>query len=109
MGYLDLGFWYMLDCRVQARYKEFEPYFRKMDDLLTKIYEVVEEEFWKIPPEKIFSIFEHKVDIARQVITEGGMKLKKEVHGGARKRTVAAILAKRAPGCTVPPVDSDFE
>ena len=52
---------------------------------------------------------EHKVDIARQGVSEGGMKLKKEVHGGARKRTVAAILAKRAPGCTVPPVDSDFE
>ena len=58
---LDLGFWYMLDCRVQAHYKEFEPYFSKMDDLLTKIYEVVEEEFWKILPEKIFSIFEHRL------------------------------------------------
>ena len=36
-------------------------------------------------------------------------KLKKECHGGARKRTKAQILAKRAPGCTVPAVDSDFE
>lgn len=69
----------------------------------------MEEEFWKIPPAKLFSIFEHKVDIAKQVIAEGGMKLKKECHGGARKRTIAAILAKRAPGCNVQAVDSDFE
>ena len=68
-----------------------------------------EEEFWKIPPEKIFSIFEHKKDIAEQVIREKGFKLKKECHGGARKRTKTQILAKRAPGCTVPAVDSDFE
>ena len=106
---LDLGFWYMLDCRVQARYAEFIPYFAKMDELLNKLYEVIEEEFWKIPPEKIFSIFEHKKDIAEQVIREKGFKLKKECHGGARKRTKAQILAKRAPGCTVPAVDSDFE
>ena len=61
------------------------------------------------PPEKIFSIFEHKKDIAEQVIREKGFKLKKECHGGARKRTKTQILAKRAPGCTVPAVDSDFE
>ena len=53
----------------------------------------IEDEFWKIPPAKLYCIFEQKVDIARQVIREGGRKLKVECHGGARKRTEAAIAA----------------
>ena len=58
---------------------------------------------------RLCAIFEHKKDIAEQVIREKGFKPKKECHGGARKRTKSQILAKRAPGCTVPAVDSDFE
>lgn len=54
---------------------------------------VIEEEFWKIDPVKLFVIFEHKVDIARQVIRAGGRKLKIEGHGGTRKRAKAAIVA----------------
>ena len=47
-------------------------------------------------PAKLYCIAEHKKDIAEQVIKEKGMKLKKEPHGGARKRTAAAIEAARA-------------
>ena len=93
---LDLGFWFMQDAAVQRRYKEFEPYFNSKDKLLDKLYEVIEEEFWAIPPEKIYSIFEHKIDICKQIIKEKGYKLKKECHGGARKRTRDAINAKKA-------------
>ena len=50
----------------------------------------------EITSAKLYCIVEHKIDIAKQVIKEGGMKIKKEAHGGARKRTEAAIEAKRA-------------
>ena len=46
-------------------------------------------------PGKLYSISEHKIDIAHQVIREGGKKIKKEVHGGARLRRDAALEAAR--------------
>ena len=49
-----------------------------------------------IDPAKLYCIAEHKVDIAEQVKKAGGKKLKKEAHGGARRRTEAAIEASRA-------------
>ena len=42
-------------------------------------------------------IVEHKLDIAKQINGIDGAKLKKEVHGGARKRTKDDIAAAKAP------------
>ena len=59
---------------------------------------VVEEEFWRMDPAKLYAVFEHKLDIAQQVIDVQGAQLRKERHGGARKRTWAAIFAASAAG-----------
>ena len=42
-------------------------------------------------PAKLFSISEHKYDIAKQVIRNRGQGIMKECHGGARKRTKMKI------------------
>ena len=47
---------------------------------------------------KLYAVFEHKLDIAQQVIDVQGAQLRKERHGGARKRTQAAIFAASAAG-----------
>ena len=92
---LDLGFWRMLHFKVLRHYKEFLVY-TDQKTMLDRLWKIIEGEFWKIPPSKIYCIFEHKVDIAKQVIREGGRKLKCESHGGARKRTELAIAAAAA-------------
>ena len=51
-----------------------------------------------MPPEKIFSIFEHKIDVCKEIIRLEGAALRKEPHAGARKRTRAAIEAARGLG-----------
>ena len=50
----------------------------------------------KMDPAKLWVISEHKINIANQVIKEGGGKLKKEYHGGARKAYGEAKKATRA-------------
>ena len=54
---------------------------------------MAEEEFWTLDPALIYSIFEHKIDIAKEIIKRKGNKMGKEPHAGARKRTKVAILA----------------
>ena len=49
----------------------------------------------KMDPAKLYSISEHKYDIAKQVIRAGGKPILKECHAGARKRTNDAIKAAR--------------
>ena len=93
---LDLGIWRHLSYRVMCRYEEFLPRFETKPALLDKLFEVIEEEFWLMDPEKLYTIFEHKVDIAKQIVHIGGGKILKEVHGGARKRTQIALAAKKA-------------
>ena len=58
-------------------------------------WEVILEEWRNMDPAKLFSISEHKYDIAKQVIQvirNGGKGIMKECHGGARKRTAMKIL-----------------
>ena len=94
----DLGAWSMQATGVVGRYYEFVPYFKKKPDLLNLLWKVIEEEFWAMPPEKIFSIFEHKIDVCKEIIRLEGAALRKEPHAGARKRTRAAIEAARGLG-----------
>jgi len=53
---------------------------------------VIEEEFWALDPALIYSIFEHKVDMAKEIIKKKGDKVTKEPHAGARKRTKLDVL-----------------
>eukprot|EP01047_Picozoa_sp_COSAG01_P069682 COSAG01_NODE_10374_length_2182_cov_2.667787_1_plen_95_part_00 len=85
----------MLHFKVLRHFRVFLVYMDQKT-ALNKLWAIIEDEFWKIPPAKLYCIFEHKVDIARQVIREGGRKLKIECHGGARKRTELAIAASAA-------------
>ena len=57
--------------------------------------EAIEEEFWKIDPALIYSIFEHKVDMAKEIVRLGGDKVKKQPHAGARRRTKLAVEKAR--------------
>jgi hypothetical protein len=93
---LELGVWYHLHHRVRATYKEFLEY-RKRKKLLHHLWAVFEEGFWRIDPEVLYVIAEHKLDIAKQTKAIGGAKLKKEAHGGAHKRTKDDIAAAKAP------------
>ena len=100
----DLGFWHGVAATHDHRWQEFIEYIPKKADLLDKIWDVTKESFESFPPEKIYSIFEHKLDVAREIVKLGGAALREEPHDGARKRTREAILAARHPGWT-----TDFE
>ena len=67
-----------------------------MEKVLDKLYAVIEDEWKKMDPAKLWVISEHKINIANQVIAEGGGKLKKECHGGARRAYLDALEATRA-------------
>ena len=95
LNMLDLGVWSMLASGVRKRWKEFMRYTTR-EKILDQLWAVILDEWNKMDPAKLYCIAEHKKDIAEQVIKEKGMKLKKEPHGGARKRTAAAIEAARA-------------
>lgn len=73
---LDLGFWWCLNPRVCQRYDEFREWVDK-DTLLDLLFKVIGEEFWKIDPALIYPIFEHKVDMAKEIVRLGGGKVKK--------------------------------
>eukprot|EP01050_Picozoa_sp_SAG11_P000448 SAG11_NODE_13_length_26388_cov_67.360341_20_plen_326_part_00 len=92
---LDLGVWYHLWSRVMRRYKEFIPRFRTKKELLDKLWAVVEAEFWAMDPHTLYVIAEHKIDICKHIVEAGGDQLKKERHGGARKRAAADIKAAK--------------
>lgn len=92
---LDLGVWKALEARVELEYKKFLPRMKKKQ-LLNKLFEVISEAWESLPPEVLFSIAEHKVDVARTVLELSGKQLAKEPHGGARKRAkLAAAEAAR--------------
>ena len=95
LNMLDLGVWSMLNSAVRKRWQEFVEY-TTQEVILNKLWEVIQDEWKKIDPAKLYCIAEHKVDIAEQVKKAGGKKLKKEAHGGARRRTEAAIKAAAA-------------
>ena len=99
---LDLGVWSCLNSAVRRRWKEFMDYQTKdsegsgMEKILDKLWAVILDEWNKMDPAKLWVISEHKINIANQVIKEGGGKLKKECHGGARKAYGEAKKATRA-------------
>lgn len=90
----DLGAWFAIDSACCQRWKEFDDYM-DYDTLHAKIFQVVEEEFWKLDPSLLYSIFEHKIDVAKEIIKVKGNMLGKQPHAAARKRTRLAIEAAR--------------
>ena len=89
---LDLGVWFALDAAKERRYKEFLPRMKK-EELLDKLWECIVDEWKNLTSEALFSIAEHKVDVAECIIANNGAKMKQEPHGSARKRTKFAIEA----------------
>ena len=63
----------------------------------------------KLDPVSIYSIFEHKVDVAEEIIRLGGNALGQEPHAGARRRTAEAIEAARYKGNDVVSSDDDSD
>ena len=51
-------------------------------ELLDKLWDVIKEEWDNLSPEGLYSIAEHKLDIARAVLAADGKKILKEPHGG---------------------------
>jgi hypothetical protein len=92
---LDLGIWWALDAAKEKCYKDFLPRMRK-DELLDKLWQCIVDAWEALPPESLFSIAEHKVDVATCVIENNGAKMRKEPHASARKRTKLAIEAAGA-------------
>ena len=90
---LDLGVWSCLNSAVRRRWKDFMDYQARdststgMEKVLNKLYAVIEDEWKKMDPAKLWVISEHKINIANQVIVEGGGKLK--------KHQIAAMLERR--------------
>ena len=85
----------ILAAAVRRRYREFIDDFESLAACQDRLWEVIQEEWREMDPAKLYSISEHKYDIAKQVIREGGKPILKECHGGARKRTNDAIKAAR--------------
>jgi hypothetical protein len=92
---LDLGVWSCLAAAVRRRYREFIDDFESLAACQDALWEVIQDEWRKMDPAKLYSISEHKYDIAKQVICAGGKPILKECHAGARKRTNDAIKAAR--------------
>jgi hypothetical protein len=92
---LDLGVWSCLAAAVRRRYREFIDDFESLAACQDALWEVIQDEWRKMDPAKLYSISEHKYDIAKQVIRAGGKPILKECHAGARKRTNDAIKAAR--------------
>ena len=59
------------------------------------MWEIIEDEFWKIDPAMLLSISEHELDVARKVIEREGRHLLKEPHAEARKRAEKRIAAAK--------------
>ena len=76
------------------RYDEFTEW-KDKDTILDKLWQVVEEEFWELDPALLHSIFEHKKDMAKEIIKQNGYHVKKEPHAGARRRTRKYIEVNR--------------
>jgi hypothetical protein len=91
----DLGMWWALDSAKELRYKEFLPSMSR-EERLDKLWECVEDAWEDLDPEKLFSIAEHKVDVAAAIVLNEGRQLKEEPHAGARQRTKHAIAAARS-------------
>ena len=89
---LDLGVWRMLHFAVLRHWKKFLDY-TDQQTCFDLLWGIIEEEFWKLDPAKLYCISEHQIDIAKQVKRVGGRKLKIEAHGGARRRTAKDIEA----------------
>ena len=94
---LDLGVWSYLNSRVRRRYKEFMPRFASQDAALDKLWAVIKEEWDNLDPEKLYSIAEHRLNVAQEVIDRKGQRILKEPHGGARKKTKRDLAAAAAP------------
>ena len=92
---LDLGVWWALQAAVDRRAKEFLPKIKKKE-LLDKLWAVIKEEWDAMDPTGLFTIAEHKIDVARAVVDADGRKIHKEPHGGARKRTQEKIAKSKA-------------
>ena len=60
---------------------------------LNRLWEIIEDEFWKMGPEHLLVIALHEVDIAQQVVDAEGGKIMKEAHNGARARAREMIAA----------------
>ena len=67
-----------------------------MEKILDRLWAVVQDEWKKMDPAKLWVISEHKINIARQVVAAEGKKLRKEAHSGARKAYIKAKEAARA-------------
>jgi hypothetical protein len=99
---LDLGVWSCLNAGVRRRWKDFMDYATTdssstgMEKILDRLWAVVQDEWKKMDPAKLWVISEHKINIARQVVAAEGKKLRKEAHSGARKAYIKAKEAARA-------------
>ena len=72
---------------MRRRYKEFMSRLGTQEEALNKLWAVIKEEWDKLDPEKLYSISEHRLNVAKEVIKREGQPLLKEPHGGARKKT----------------------
>lgn len=72
--------------RLRMRNMEFIDDFESVSACQDKLWEVIQEEWRNMDPAKIYSISEHKYNIAKQVIDAKGKKITVERHGGARQK-----------------------
>ena len=49
------------------------------------LWNVIEEEYWDMDPALLYSIFEHKTDVANKIVELKGQNLEKEPHAGAHE------------------------
>ena len=90
---LDLGVWHHLASQVLFHYDEFLDHLQPEKAQLNRLWEIIEDEFWKMDPERLLVIALHEVDIAQQVVDAEGGKIMKEAHNGARARAREMIAA----------------
>jgi hypothetical protein len=83
---LDLGVWWILKAAVERRSEEI-PNFkgRNENKIEAKVWEIVQDEWNKTPPEKLYSFALQRRQLLQKCIELEGKSIIKEVHNGMRK------------------------
>ena len=85
MNMCDLGFWHMMKSRVNARQSSVANYNGKNGRFIEdKLWEIMVEEWEKVPAEKLWNIAKQKEAVFKAVQAAGGGQLSTDPHTGIR-------------------------
>jgi len=102
-NYMDLGIWYSLKCAVENRAAELPEYDHRNENLIeAKIWQIVQEEWERLEPRKVFNISKQRRVLLQCCEELEGESITKEAHTGIRQQ-FGTGSPKRSQGVSSPP------